>query len=569
MAYDTGLVLITMVVSTQWTWGKKFIHSSSTIMSRTAVLLTALASSSLAYVSLPINKDVAVEHRRRQTSNAANIAFNEGTDFNVSIGTPPQPIIWGIDTGSHLAVINGQNSSSCSTSECFDTTKSSTWVAQPGDCGEGFLGGGISSDTAFNSTDTVLIGGISVDDVPLCVNQGATGATGILGLNRDNSAWPDVLTRLRDGHIDRGSISIWLNERAAGSDAGEITFGGVDTARFDGGLTKMVWQSEADGSYNNLRAPFTGFGLTDAEGVSHSLTPPDYSGRAPGLDTGDPGISLPVDLYNALWSALGVVNSTSTGLKTVPCDVRDSPAKLTFTFGGSDGITFETPMSVWVADQWTEPIILDNGTQIPACKLNIDADPGDNGNLGTPLQQFMYNVWDYENNQVAMAKAVQGPPADAAVTPVPSGTDIPGVTSTATGTGVVVTTNSGKTIQTEPQVTTVVSGTTGLVYSTPLYDLGVGNPTSAAAAAATTSVQSSSMSSSFSDPPPPTLPSSVLLTSTYITSSSVSPVSSSASLSSLASYRSHYHHYSYGGYSNEWQLIEAEVQELERKIHSL
>lgn len=452
-------------------------------MAISTFLLASLATTSLAaVVHMPINKHAAPAARgftTRQSSAAANVAMSSVTQFQFQLGTPPQDLIWGIDTGSYFAVVSEQASGGpCADATdpvCFDHTKSSTWVQQPGSCGEGFLGGGINGDDTVNGTETFIVGGIQVDNVPVCYNTGAGDVAGIVGLSMSDSQYPYLLQGLRDGHIDRAATAIWLND--LGRDDGEITFGGVDASRATSGFTQMTWHPEVDGTYTNLRAPFTSFGLVDADGQSHSLTPQDYPGRAPALDTGDPGISLPVDLYNALWAALGVVNSTSTGLKAIPCDLTNSPAKLTFEFGGS--FLVETPMSTWVGQQFDEPIILPNGTAVPACQLHIDADPGDNGLLGQPLIQYLYNVWDYENKDIFMAHASQGVPSEPSVTPIPSGTGIPGVTATATVTGSVVTT--GKVIQTEPQVTTVVRGTTGLVYSTPAFVLDAGNPEPTAA----------------------------------------------------------------------------------------
>jgi hypothetical protein len=448
-------------------------------------LLSLLAASSFAQVHMDFDPNIAIGRRlgkryiptpaKRAEKGFANVALQAGVKwFNITVGTPPQRVMWGIDTGSFNPVIIGSRSPACTSGvdpPCFSPQKSTTFRNQTGDCNEYFIGGSIE---ATNSTDVIYVDGVKVNNQWFCTAQtvepGDGATSGLLGLGLNDNRYPPLIQGLKDQkHINRASVAIFLNNGALG----EVTFGGVDPTKYTGGLVSTILVPNAQGIYDNMRAPFTDFSLVDAKGVSHSLAPKNYPGRAPALDTGDPGISLPIDLYNALFPALGIVNDTSTNLKTVPCNLRSSTAKLSFTFGGPNGITIDTPLSQYIDTQSDVPIILPDGTSTPACKLNIDTDRSDTGLLGVPLQQFMYNVFDYDNKRIAIGHANNANAGTGKPTAIPSGTTIPGVTKTATKTGIVVTTDIEP--GTVAQTTTVVSGTTGLVYHTPKYNLGVSN----------------------------------------------------------------------------------------------
>ena len=168
----------------------------------------------------------------------------------------------------------------------------------------------------------------------------------------------------------------------------------------------------------------TGVAINDDSGT-RTLT--DSSFQYPALiDSGTTSQDLPGDLANAIWNGLGAVGPN----QLVACSLRNSNASLTYSFGGDNGPSITVPIS--------EVITLPDGQSTftdgtPECSLAVNDNSSGNGViLGDSFMRSGYFVFDIDNNQLAMAQAVINQTSTSNIVAIPSGTGLPGVSSTAT-----------------------------------------------------------------------------------------------------------------------------------------
>ncbi|MBS4469550.1 hypothetical protein KHP32_22785, partial [Cronobacter sakazakii] len=130
---------------------------------------------------------------------------------------------------------------------------------------------------------------------------------------------------------------------------------------------------------------------------------------------------IPPAVFNSISEGLGLAQ----GL--LPCNYRNADASLIYHFGGEGGPSIDVPLKaildVEAAGQF------DDGRD--ACYLNIIAESDNDVILGDSFMRSGYFVYDLENNVGAMAQGALAVTAEA-ITAIPSGTTIPGCSSTNT-----------------------------------------------------------------------------------------------------------------------------------------
>lgn len=97
------------------------------------------------------------------------------------------------------------------------------------------------------------IGGVSVNDIQFGIGFEGTSDEGILGIGfegrqagvgRGEQPYPGLVTRMVEQDlINSRAYSIWLNDLDA--EEGEILFGGIDTAKFEGPLATIPLSKRA------------------------------------------------------------------------------------------------------------------------------------------------------------------------------------------------------------------------------------------------------------------------------------------------------------------------------------
>ncbi|QUC17995.1 uncharacterized protein UV8b_02236 [Ustilaginoidea virens] len=294
---------------------------------------------------------------------------------DLGVGTPPQPLTVQLDTGSSDTWVNAAGSAYCAddaqqslTGYCtatFDPAKSSTYalVSQAG-FSITYLDGRRISGSYFN--DTVTVGGRPVAAQQLGLALSSDRPSGIMGLGlRANVAarakYPTLVdTMVAQGVIDRPCFSLYLND--IGAQSGSVLFGGIDTAKFSGGLAVLPLQplpargasSSAAAAAAAAAANVTSYAVSIRGVAATGLSlPAAAAGSVAVLDSGSTVTLVPGPLADQLQSPFGVAVVSYRGESTPPlvdcayAGPKGSGVRFDFLF---DGVTVAVPMREMVVD---------------------------------------------------------------------------------------------------------------------------------------------------------------------------------------------------------------------------
>ncbi|KAJ7646694.1 acid protease [Roridomyces roridus] len=328
-----------------------------------------------------------------------------GTDLqwigNISVGTPPQTMLVVFDTGSStLEVASTQCAEACSNQIQFDPTQSSTFAegnftgVLVFDTGVGVVPviGNNTQMTLHNATDTVSIGGLTIESTELflIINQTepffADPFSGIMGMDAQADGVFGAL-------IDQGLPSLFgffLTPQAEGN--AELTIGGIDDTKFDGPLM-----------FASLPAP--------GEQVDWSLISPQVfvNGQTTSLlnatrevifDSGTSNVLFPTDLTEAIYALISpdiVPHASENGTYGIACDLIPTlPAEIAIQFTAQDGSAFN--LTIPSIELSVGPFEGDPET----CQTLINAFDGLNL-LGASVLKHYYSVWDVGGQRMGFA----------------------------------------------------------------------------------------------------------------------------------------------------------------------
>lgn len=160
---------------------------------------------------------------------------------------------------------------------------------------------------------------------------------------------------------------------------------------------------------------------------------------------------------------VGATSDPDLGV-VVPCNIKNTLATFSFTFGGSGGPTIKVDVSEFVTSVPTFR------GKTPACRWGLQpAEPGDPILFGDTFLRSAYVVYNLEKEQIGIAQTTFN--ASKANIVEFSGDDIPGASTTVTGLKVAQT-YSGHPLPGDPSptVSNVQIGNNG--HPTPTFDLG-------------------------------------------------------------------------------------------------
>lgn len=248
----------------------------------------------------------------------------------IGLGSPAQAFNVIFDTGSsNLWVPSSEcKSIACRIHEKYDHTQSSTYVANGTKLvlayGSGACDGILSKDTL--TIGTTPIQGVTFGEMTKegSVSFIAGKFDGILGLGYPQLAAdgvePPFFTMVRQGLVDN-YFSVWLSGNE-GNSGGEITWGGVNPARYTGDFTYVpltrqgYWQIAIDAVYIGNVAQCT----SNCQGI---------------VDTGTSLMAGPpkdvTDIQNILGS-----KPLAAGEYTIDCGVISSLPPITYQIGGKN-----------------------------------------------------------------------------------------------------------------------------------------------------------------------------------------------------------------------------------------
>lgn len=495
------------------------MHLTTLSLLGSAALPLVLASDG--YVHFDISKRVPqhlVPLAKRQSMDVvAGIDNNQQLEYiiNVTIGTPPQKLGVTLDTGSSDLWVPAVTSGPCEKGECtfggFNPEKSSSYdIIDQGGFNISYAAPG-DFDAGNWVEETISVGGSDyMKNAIIGVSLEGYDKHGVCGIGYDTNeaspnpsstgAYPDVMDKMvSEGLINRRAYSLYLNEVNAST--GSICFGCVDESKYTGDLVALPLQLPPYGFDpltpkvpNSFFVTITEVAFVDESGNENVLSPDGYAQNAL-LDSGTSLTYIGSEVLGALLGGLGAANSEYGYI--VPCSYANSNATLRYTFGGEGGPQVEVPMSDLIFGDLLSSSGYKSDSDSDGCSIGV-ASPSLDVVLGDTFLRNAYVVFDLDNYQVAMAQAVVGDTSSSSIQVIPSGTEIPGVSSTATATGTHL---SGAALTAIPTAVPAIASTdTVFTAPTPTFALGSEATSSGAQgsglAAATTAGSSGSSSSS-------------------------------------------------------------------------
>ncbi|KAK5320332.1 hypothetical protein LTR70_004695, partial [Exophiala xenobiotica] len=439
-----------------------------------------------------------------------SLTQNDGLEYliNITVGTPPQNMAVTLDTGSSDLWIPSVSSKPCRKGDCdggeFDPSKSSTYnVIDQGGFNITYAGPG-DSDAGNWVEESVTIGGSkTINSTIIGVALNGADDHGVMGVGYDtneaeadffrNGTYPTVLDHMvSEGLINRKAYSLYLND--LNETTGSICFGCIDFTKYSGDLVALPLQQSAADPYDETAteiAPsvfyvtLTGVSFIDFTGAETTLSSQDYS-QSVVLDSGTSEVLINNDILTGLANGLGAVQ-TGDQEYVVPCSYSNTNASIRYTFGGQGGPSVNVPLSEVIYGQVVPPRDM-AGHSSGGCNMGIEGPIDGQLILGDTFLRNAYVVFDLDNYQVAIAQARGGQASTSSIEVIPTGTSLPGVSSTVTATGTQLDyqqANAGATGIPEAYGSTVTAGT-------PTFQLSV----SATASNATPSPTSGSSSGS-------------------------------------------------------------------------
>lgn len=248
-----------------------------------------------------------------------------------------------------------------------------------------------------------------------------------------NKTFPTIYDQLQShGYTSKRAFSLWLNDISATT--GSIIFGGIDTSKYHSPLISLPVQLMRN-TFADWAVALTSVSQTSPSNSDGTklLTPQNFSIYAI-LDSGSPNNYLPTAIAEGIASSMNA--TMHDGTPYVPCAFRQAhDSYVTFGFGGPGGPNISVPYPALIYP-YGAPANIGNVTDKdgrPLCYLGLIGTNGTIFLLGDTFIRSAYLVYDVDDRQVAMAPVRYGVPVkEENIISIPTGTGLPGVTSTNT-----------------------------------------------------------------------------------------------------------------------------------------
>jgi hypothetical protein len=216
---------------------------------------------------------------------------------------------------------------------------------------------------------------------------------------------------------------------APDSPQGNILFGGVDNAKFNGDLVVLPLQSDVQ---TNIIDTFTvTFAGLEVDGNGGKQVYSSNSTSPTILDSGTSLTFIPDDIANAIIGGVGAVNDDEFG-PLVPCSLANTQGVFKFRFGNSNGPVISAKISQFV-------VPFPAGSPGPKFKSGDTScqwgllPAGENPNtLGDTFLRSAYVVYNIDGESVAIAETNFNV-KDTDIKQITASGSIPGASSTASG----------------------------------------------------------------------------------------------------------------------------------------
>jgi len=261
-------------------------------------------------------------------------ANDVGYIATIQIGTPPRNFNILMDSGSADFWVGAENCQSqqgggCGNHTFLGTQSSSTFVDTNQQFEVTYGSGEVQGDII---TDNVNIAGLALNKHTFGVatvesvqfSADTTTFDGLMGVAQSSLSQQGVSTPVQSlsdaGSIPDPIISFKLGRIADGNNDGEVTFGGLDSAKFDANTLTTFANVNTQGFWEGA------MGAVTVNGNDLGL-----DGRTAILDTGTTLIIAPTADAEAVHAQIPGAKSDGQGGFTIPCT---STAQLALSFGG-------------------------------------------------------------------------------------------------------------------------------------------------------------------------------------------------------------------------------------------
>ncbi|KAK7421675.1 hypothetical protein QQZ08_009849 [Neonectria magnoliae] len=366
-----------------------------------------------------------VEHRQvgpdltRRSATFEEVITNKkrkgGYFATAEVGSPGQNVTLLLDTGSSDIWVPWSNASICDNSGCslgsFDPDESSSFED---------IGSNLFSITYVDNSyskgdyfeDDFDLGGATISNLTMGLGVRTNIAYGLIGVgyainevsvDTADATYPNLpIAMYQAGHINSIAYSLWLNDLSANT--GSILFGGIDTKKYIGNMSRLNVQPD-NNSYVHFTVAMTSLDASSSSG-SDALTSDHFPVGAV-LDSGTTLSYLPNDLTAQIWEEVGAYYDAKFGLAVLPCSYSKHEGNFTFGFGGSDGPQISVAMDELVMDLTNgSPPEFTSGTYKGelVCEFGIQNYSSDVYLLGTTFLRSAYVVYDLVNNEIGLAQ---------------------------------------------------------------------------------------------------------------------------------------------------------------------
>ncbi|EFQ33063.1 eukaryotic aspartyl protease [Colletotrichum graminicola] len=342
---------------------------------------------------------------------------------DVGIGNPPQVVRMVLDTGSSDLIAAETGSTVCKSPE-QQCTRSRTGLVlgsfDPRQSEGVEKVAGQALDTSFGTgesykgpmvKETLTLGGSQVSAAQIGLmetgyippNTPSFSVFGIGPMGNEGTAklYVNVPAHMKEmGVINRNAFGIYLND-FRGSE-GSITFGGIDTAKFEGKLQEMPLVRDENGKFGQFLVSFSSMSVSGREGTGASAQATNFVPQPiPALlDTGNPALDLSPELVTRMARELRVgtrKDGDVTMLNPVPCSWGDSMS-LVLGFN-QDTVKMSVPFSILMVPE--------KGGATGQCSMPqiIGSREVPFTSLGAPFLQAVYAVYDMDRNRISLAQA--------------------------------------------------------------------------------------------------------------------------------------------------------------------
>jgi hypothetical protein len=185
---------------------------------------------------------------------------------------------------------------------------------------------------------------------------------------------------------------------------GSIMFGGIDTDKYHGDLTRIEIYPN-----NGVYTSFT-VALTSVQAYSSSGSDTFTSSSLPiavVLDSGTTLTYLPTDMAQQIWTEVGAIYSAANQIAVIPCSMRNSQGYFSFGFAGTNGPRINVTMDELVLDLTTGTAPTFTSGQYKgqsACEFGIQNFSSTGPFLlGDTFLRSAYVVYDLINNEIGIA----------------------------------------------------------------------------------------------------------------------------------------------------------------------